>query len=527
MSQASGPPPADRPEPGQAAALTSVPRRLRWGAVLSVAALVLVAFVGSTWAAFVDIESGDFEVGVTIPPRPKLTPQGSSLAGTALAIDDQGRAVIWGQRGYNISGTGVETVTATTPASVVALPAGRTIEILTGGSNEGTYAGNSTFVVALDNQGQIWTWGFSASEYFLGGRQPTTEYPLSKPGPVNLPDRVVDVKTTTQSTIVLTAGGDVYTWGKNVYAMTGQGSSINSATPRRILTGVHSIGAGYWAGWAVAAPGWTKVTYASEADAVGSQSAKQTSGGLLFWGRQDTTFGGGSAGDGRVGGNYHSPGLVASSSPLAVALAAGTAAGDDNVTLGVRAGSKRDGGTFQQMTGSFAGNQFRLRDGSTYLWGNSPRFATGSNVSMTTGLSDYIPQLVKVGRPIVQISTSVDIIFLRDDSGTVWMYGSRANSGQYPNASGVPQDRAAGDIRVPTRIDGGTAYPGWAAQGVIDIVGSGINTFLRRSDGSFWIVCGASVSAPTKNGAAVVRNYLDSRNSISVDYVRPLTQLNL
>ncbi|MDR1213117.1 MAG: hypothetical protein LBK54_03355, partial [Propionibacteriaceae bacterium] len=348
--------PPERPEAGQTEVVVPIKGHWRWSALLGVLGMVMVCFVGTTLAVFVDIESGSFDVSVTVPPQVKLRPVASHLASTTLAIDDQGRAVIWGYRDQGISGTGVSTVGTSSDASIVALPEGRRIVLLTGGNEDGStasvYYTKYTYVVALDDRGQVWTWGFD--DNYMGGRTPTGDWPRNKPGPVVLPppfdsskDQVVDIKASTPTTVVLTKLGDVWIWGNDWHGTAGIGINVTGAgpQPRRILTGIHSIGTGYWAGWAVAAPDWTYTTYEDKDDFKGAQSAKKAQGGLLFWGWQQTGQSGGPAGDGRASADYRTPSLVAADSPLSLALAAGTAAGDDNATLGVRAGSADDKGT--------------------------------------------------------------------------------------------------------------------------------------------------------------------------------------
>ncbi|MDR1388262.1 MAG: hypothetical protein LBJ44_11945 [Propionibacteriaceae bacterium] len=497
--------------------------RLRLGAILSVAALVLVAFVGSTWAAFVDIEAGSFDVDVQAP---RLWPAPSRLGATAMGIDDQGRAVIWGERSEGISGTGVTKVDENASASVVALPEGRAIVILTGGSQDGYYASSETFVVALDDRGQVWTWGFG-SDNFFGGRTPDTTYPVSKPGPVAIPERVVDIQATSETTYALTVSGAVYSWGDDYHDATGQGAKAGeAAVARRILTGIHSIGATHWSAWAVAAPGWTSITYDNKESAtVGSQSAPNAKGGLLFWGFQSTGSGGGASGDGRSTGNYAVPTLVADSSPLSLALVAGAAAGDDNVSLGVRAGSAQDQGTFQQMTGSYWGCQFRLRDGSLFLWGYSTEYNSGTDVTMAGTISSYVPQRVTLSAPVVQVAHTEDIILLLDSTGTAWLYGNRVRSRNYPDATGAPVPATGADVRLPMRIDGGASYPGWAAGSIADIACFGYSTALLHKDGSVWLV-GGGVQGAGGNGRHIVRNYLDTRNTVPSTPAQPLTRLN-
>ncbi|MDR1079008.1 MAG: hypothetical protein LBL55_10210, partial [Propionibacteriaceae bacterium] len=208
----------------------------------------------------------------------------------------------------------------------------------------------------------------------------------------------------------------------------------------------------------------------------------------------------------------------------------GTAAGDDNVTLGVRAGSADDKGTFQQMTGSYYGNQFRLRDGSVFLWGSSVRAATGTTETMgeksdvLSKLGDivnYIPQHVTLEHlnlsvPVVHIASTVNLVFLLDATGAVWMYGNRNSSPWYPNGSGVELAASSAGIVEPMRIDGGSANPGWKAGAIADIVGMGYTAAVRHKDGTVWLVGG--------NSNYMVRDYLDSRNTLK-NTDQPLTQL--
>ncbi|MDR1213277.1 MAG: hypothetical protein LBK54_04195, partial [Propionibacteriaceae bacterium] len=170
--------------------------------------------------------------------------------------------------------------------------------------------------------------------------------------------------------------------------------------------------------------------------------------------------------------------------------------GDDNATLGVRAGSADDKGTFQQMTGSYYGNQFRLRDGSVFLWGASNYSAAGTTVTMGSSsgdISQYKPQRVtlvhlQLPQPVVQIADTVNLVFLLDSTGTAWMYGRRAGSPFFPDATGAYQTADSASVIEPMRIDGGDAYPAWKAGAIADIVGMGYTIALRHKDGSVWQV---------------------------------------
>jgi hypothetical protein len=456
-----------------------------------------------------------------------------------LALGDDGAAYIWGYRGYGISGTGVTTVSSTAAVSVVRLPGERKIVKLIGGTEDNYDEYTRSYVAALADDGTVWTWGGHGtnSDVYLG-RPTTSSAQLATPGQVtSIPGKVVDLLGHDTTAMALTENGEVYTWGdSNGHGEDGQGQgAYGSASARIILTGVHSIATSLWASWAVVGPNWTSTGYASGADKAATLTQGDGKAGMLFWGRNDHVQGGSPAGDpkGVSDSTFYKPVKLSDTAVLNQLLAAGTAAGDDNLTLGVAMGSAADRGTFRSLTGSYYGNVALLRNGDVYTWGNSTYYASGQSGTTTTNATQIPVKLVATyaGQQVKfrAVAHTNDIYFLVDESNTAWMYGRRNYSGQFPDANGAPVARGSSNsVALLYRIDGGTAYPGWAAGGISEMGGTGYTMALRRTDGSYWAVNGTTKTGTT-NGDALIRNWVDSRNTIPTgsSSSQPLTLLNL
>ncbi|MDR1853053.1 MAG: hypothetical protein LBR21_10490, partial [Propionibacteriaceae bacterium] len=254
-----------------------------------------------TGASWLDNEYADVEVTTPDGPRTlSLRPvDDTQLAGTALAIDNEGCLFVWGYRGTGLGGEGELEVKSNQPANRVCLE-GLEIEDATAAAGTFTTDGSSLYgqresdddrvgIAALASDGTVWTWGCFKGE--LCGRSLNT-IGKATPGKAEIPlgegEIVVDLKSATGIFLALTNLGNLYTWGDATagdfaYPL-GQGDAESSDRPVRILTKVHSFGSGPYAAWAVVADGWATVRDLTE------PAANTRQAGIVFWGTQSVGY---------------------------------------------------------------------------------------------------------------------------------------------------------------------------------------------------------------------------------------------
>ena len=146
--------------------------------------------------------------------------------------------------------------------------------------------------VAVDGNGNVWTWG-SNSDGQLGIGNTTASFaPVQVSGLTN----VVAVAAGERHTLALTAGGLLFAWGSNQFGQLGDGTNANSLTPIQVsLTGVAQIAGG------------TRHTL-----------ALRTDGSLWAWGNNSL----GQLGDGTIT-SRGTPALVSGLASGVTAIAAG------------------------------------------------------------------------------------------------------------------------------------------------------------------------------------------------------------
>ncbi|MDR0366206.1 MAG: hypothetical protein LBH68_05205 [Bifidobacteriaceae bacterium] len=528
--------------------------------ITAIAVAIAVAFaclltphlVRNTMAAFLDNESGRFgPMQFEIPePSPMIaTKRNSYLGATFVALSDTGHAAyVWGYRGTGMSGTGQETVDATSAVSVVKLEGDRKMVTITGGTTMATAPDTMGAIGVLASDGTVWTWGNAATPARLG--RAIVNGDNSKPKQVIFPDlggaKVIDLQSGAKVFVALTDTGDVYTWGHyfddnsstpgKAEGDLGQGPKAESSRPRKILTGIHSIGTGVQNSWAIASDKWSVLIYAEGMD---SKAAPQEFPGkdgatVLFWGRDHTHFGSAS-GDPALKDQIHpSPVPVAKTAGLNKLLQDGTKAGDDNTSLGKALGSTEDKGTFRQLGGISYGSYALLKDGSVYAWGN-PTYG-GSGGAATVDRPGDTPMKVSLPDPtngyqqatIKQVVSVRKLVFMLDTTGTVWMYGYlyRAERELFPKADGTtPAASSNTAIGNPIRIAGAPGT-GWAAGEITGLGSPGEMTLMvTHADGSVWLAGGGNARTPT-NTRALVRNHWKD-NTVPTTAAVPITKTDL
>jgi alpha-tubulin suppressor-like RCC1 family protein len=602
-------------------------------------ALALVAGAvqfGATSAAFSDSE---YATGTVKAGWPPLTPVQTTLARTAMALDEKGGLYIWGYRGDGLSATGAD-VAGNAPATYISsMPTGSKVDQVTGFTTgiASSYYAYDTGIAALDTDGRVWIWGINSNRLagittdwgesfdrpwrlcFNGQRLYMTSPGPTKWADVNKQDwkcrdhatgtindtaqpKIVDLKSTANTLLALDSAGNLYAWGGLVDSHAGQSSSDDkrySYWPRKILTGVHSFGTSLKGVWAVVTDGWTRLDYADNGTAIATYAtegpgngvtvesytgdgqrytgctaaAGKNCAGLLYWGVQSAATGN-PRGDG-TSGYVNAPVQVAATSNLMKYFLANRADPNDATKActdtakadhcpGVRQGSEADLGVFPQMSGTKYGSQFRLPDGSLFLWGNSGEQGSGLS-GTTTALDTETPTRVVLSTPAggnpgtVEVdtltgldkttrqpvaskvaATKVSVTYWRvlvlDATGTVWTYGDYLYHDSFPGNNASCSNNQwyngtfYGDIDVLCRLDGSYTSTvdneGWKAGTIMDIGTSGAGATLvhKATDAtrstaplSVWIV-GYNVVA----GAMVRSELLTTQTSPASSYQKLL-----
>ncbi|GAB3575815.1 hypothetical protein GCM10027406_07920 [Leifsonia lichenia] len=405
------------------------------GLAVVFAALLASGGLPATSAAYTDTARAETSPTATplLTQSTAMTPTNTYLANTASALQDDGTLWVWGFRGNGLAGNGTLTVASTAPPTPVMLPndgyAGadrRYIVKVAGTSLDNFYPTdiNYTGMAALSDDGQVYTWGGNATRNVMG--RPSTPTPYTQPGLVSIPGTVVDLRSSSGVFMALTSTGDLYTWGyAQARGITGQGTpTASSATPSVIMSGVHSIGAGTWNGWAVR----------------GNFDASDPNTGVFWWGwaNAGAAYASDPSGD-NLGTNRNAPYRSTMLSPFAQS-------GCD--TVGVVMGSADDQCTIQSLTGHYYGNQLLIDGGTLLTWGDATNFGTGRPY-VSGPLSAQPLTLDLGGETAVAIAPTQDYVLVRCLSGRVYVYG-RYSYGRGPNP--VTGAASTTDVVTPAPI---------------------------------------------------------------------------
>lgn len=411
-------------------------------------------------------------------------PVNTYIANTAVALQDDGTVWVWGYRGGGLSGTGVATVANNATPSAVVLPNDgytgvggqrRAIKVA-GTSNDNYYPTDATYtgLAALSDDGVVYTWGGNNATNMMG--RPGSGAAFYSPGAVTIPvsdGPVVDLVSSSGVFMALTSNGTLYTWG---YAqgrgITGQGSlAASSTTPKAIMTGVHSIGAGVWNGWAVK----------------GNYATGDTSTGVFWWGWANN--GDNYAGD-PSGDTKNATVSVPTRSTTLSLLAS-----DGCETVGVVAGSESDTCRIQSLTGHYYGSQLVTREGQLVTWGCGNQFGTGRPNGTTA--ANNAPTLLTLpgGTATRKVAVTEDYVLVLGTDGVVYAYGRYAFArGPEPTTGAM----STTNLVIPAAI---TAL----GKDVRDIGGFGYSGMALRSDGNL-ALWGGSTQGGVNNTYMSVRN---------------------
>ena len=157
-----------------------------------------------------------------------------------IAIDEEGKVYAWGDNGYGQLGNGT-TESSSIPICISDIPG----NILNGKRilNSST---DFYFTVMIDDDGKVYTWGKDVNKEGLLGNG-TTE---SSSIPIcisDIPDNplngeiIIDIFVNFDYIIALSNQGKVYTWGNNAYGQLGNGNNFSSPVPVQIFKEIINI----------------------------------------------------------------------------------------------------------------------------------------------------------------------------------------------------------------------------------------------------------------------------------------------
>ena len=141
-----------------------------------------------------------------------------------ISLREDGKVFTWGDNTYGQLGNGT-VITSDEPVEVT-FPEGTIITQIVAGENHN---------VALDSNGNVWTWGRN-NNYQIGNTRENqyTPYKVS-----NLP-KVIKIAAGNNNTMVITENNELYAWGLNAYGDLGLGTYTNKVLPKKVK-GVHDI----------------------------------------------------------------------------------------------------------------------------------------------------------------------------------------------------------------------------------------------------------------------------------------------
>lgn len=481
-------------------------------ALISTLGMIAAAFVGTTTAAKTDQVFAQLD-----PAQAPVTPpatwemQQTYLAGTSVAIRQDGDIAIWGYRGNGLSGSGRKDVSAAAPVSTVPLPqedgARRAVKVQ-GTSLDGFWAEDSAFtgLAALSDDGKVFTWGGTQVNSVMG-RGSTASDPREwwEPGEVYLPGRVVDLASSSGAYMALLENGEVYTWGHNwgSRGLLGHGHTwpVRNGAPRRVLLPgpAHSIGAGTWSSWAI----------------LGDHRAGDPASGVYWWGWGNRhTYQTSPGGEGN--------GETAISPRQSVTLSRYARSGCDGPPAGPN-GSQPETCSIRSMQGHYHGNTFLLDDGRLLAWGVGPAVATSWGVPWEARTADEAatPTVVEIeaGVRAVRVVPTTDMVFALGDNGRVYQWGTRKYHAVDSNGTLRSYGGSHAPLKTPMRLD-------FLGADVESLGGSGYTPVVSQRGGDV-VTWNGTTHGFNNNKHAQVRDVFDRWTRTETNRRQPPTIMRL
>ena len=161
---------------------------------------------------------GGTDVQVNLPTDQNRFAQVSTGAMHSMAVGSDGNVYVWGSNNGNE--LGIDGITFSMVPLMAPMPEGvKFIQVSAG----------YRFSMALDSQGRVWTWGDDG--YGKLGRRPDAASPANRPGMVPMPTDVTFTSISAGSghAVALDQNGEVWTWGPSWSKVIGRPSSSSTS----------------------------------------------------------------------------------------------------------------------------------------------------------------------------------------------------------------------------------------------------------------------------------------------------------
>jgi alpha-tubulin suppressor-like RCC1 family protein len=150
-----------------------------------------------------------------------------SGSGFVLALEDNGNVWAWGYNVHGGTGTGTTGFSVKTPQKVLI-------------DNVKAISACGGFGLALKKDGTVWAWGENDLDQLGNGGNESA----SKPGQIKGLSNIVAISAGSNTGYALKSDGTVWAWGLNDYGQVGDGTTKNRLTPVQVqgLTGIKALG---------------------------------------------------------------------------------------------------------------------------------------------------------------------------------------------------------------------------------------------------------------------------------------------
>ena len=325
---------------------------------------------GTVWA-WGDNEDGQLGDGTYTSESTPVQVYGISnvkqiAAGGRLSVAVKTDGTVWAW-GYNPCGLGNE---MTTPSIYVFQVSGLTDiqEVVVGNPDAGstTTGSMNCYVIALKNDGTVWSWGYNADGELGDG---TT---MNRTTPVQVKNLtgITSISTWYNHTLALKNDGTVWAWGNNQAGQLGTDNTTSSATPVQVfwITDVITISAG--ANFSIAV---------------------KSDGSVWAWGdNRNVTFG---------NGNITSSSIPTQSYNL-------------------------EAENFASITSGYNCSYGLTSNGSGWSWGNNGNGQLGNG----TIVNESAPVQISGLNGITSIAAGLNFALAIKNDGTIWTWGLNSNA---------------------------------------------------------------------------------------------------
>ena len=422
---------------------------------------------------------GEDEGAETSGVKFKQVSEGDSYT---LALDEDGNIWSWGYNRYGYLGNGESGNTVTIPNQV------------TNETNYTQIVAGTTTAIALDEDGNIWSWGNNVSGQ-VGNGEKSDNY-VTIPTQISNGTRYIQISGGNGHSIALDESGNIWTWGSNYYGQLGNGqSSGNVSVPTQITNGIK----------------YTQISVAAEI-ALSHNMALDSEGNIWTWGYNSQ----GQLGNGQTGSsNSVSIPTKVTSGTIYTQISAG---GDSSLALDNEGNifgcgdNERGQLTFEQTAMSWVQINVKL----SKLGSNGVALDDEGNIwswKINGDGTKQIPTQITNGTQYIQVQGGSLAL---DSDGNIWTWGNNGN-GQLGNG------QSGGNVSSPIQITTGTKY--------IQIAGGSSHCIALDESGNIWTwgynnqgqlgngEKGTNVLVPTKvtSGTKYVQIATGSLHSLALD----------